>query len=135
GFRWTPIDFDRYVRHGGNPIYTGFGRSPLQSFYFGVGVRLMVPDLKRVIPYVSGAFDLNFWNFREVAPVCGLWFCTVANIYYFSPGFTGRLGLAIKIVERFYIDVNVGLGMTFKGQFWNHNENWIEPMVAFMFRR
>ena len=56
-------------------------------------------------------------------------------MYRFSPGFTGRLGAAIEIGAMTYVDLGVGLSMSFPGDFWDRNEKWIEPYIGFMHRR
>ncbi|MBW2225566.1 MAG: hypothetical protein JRF54_15510 [Deltaproteobacteria bacterium] len=58
GLQWTPIDLD------GLPGLSG--RHPLTRIYLSLPeVRFQVPDLKVVLPYITGSFDMNFWNFAE----------------------------------------------------------------------
>ena len=62
GLQWNPIDLNGF--NAGGTILSG--RKPLTRIYLSVPeVRFQVPDLKVVLPYISFAFDMNFWNFAE----------------------------------------------------------------------
>jgi hypothetical protein len=131
GFQWTPIDFNR----GGVPGLTG--RAPLTRIYLSLPeVRFQIPDLKLVLPYVSGSFDMNFWNFQEEALGCGYWYCSTYRVYRFTPGFTGKAGVAFNIKESgVHIDVGFQYSFTGKGNFFEESGWWLSPYVGVLVRR
>ncbi len=137
GFRFIPIDFDRAAdaRH---PEYEGQGRDPLKNPYFGLGMRAQVPNRSRLMPYLSGSFDFNFWHFREESVACGgyyYWWCADYDVYEFTPGFTGRAGLAIYLGQCLYADLGAGVSMSFEGNFFDENQTWVEPFGGLSCRR
>jgi hypothetical protein len=137
GWRWVPVDFDRAAKHG-HPEYEGGGRDPLSNPYFGFGVRGQIPNRTRLMPYASASFDFNFWHFRETDIVCGgyyYWWCNDYNVYEFTPGFSGRLGLAVYLGQGLYVDLGMGLSMSFQGEFFSKNQTWIEPFLGLAYRR
>lgn len=129
GLQWTPIDLD------GVPGESG--RQPLSRIYLSLpDVRFQIPDLKVVLPYISGSFDINFWNFRETAVGCGYWYCSVYSVYRFTPGFTGKAGLGFNISESdVYIDVGFQYSFTGKGNFFAGSGWWLAPYVGVLVRR
>jgi hypothetical protein len=136
GFRAVPLDFDRYAKHG-HPAYTGEGRDPLKNPYFGFGVKGQFPNRTRLLPYASVSFDFNFWNFRETEVSCGgyyYWWCDDYNVYRFTPGFTGTLGGAIYVARGFYVDLGLAVAMSFKGDFFDKSQWWLEPQVGVLHR-
>lgn len=137
GFRWVPVDFDR-AANAGETQYAGYGREPLKNFFFGPGIRFQIPNLNKVLPYVSGAFDFNFFNFRETAVACGgiyYWWCTAYNVWKFAPGFSGRVGVAVQVKSGVYVDLGAQLSMSFQGNFFPSNVSWVEPFVGITGRR
>jgi hypothetical protein len=137
GWRWIPVDFDRYAEKG-HSQYEGEGRDPLKNPYFGLGVRGQIPNRSRVMPYASVAFDFNFWNFQETDIVCGgfyYWWCADYEVYRFTPGFSGRLGLAVHIAQGLYVDLGMGASMSFEGDFFESNQAWVEPYAGVLMRR
>jgi hypothetical protein len=95
GLQWNPIDLNGVV--AGNPPISLSGRSPLTRIYLSLPeVRFQVPDLKVVLPYITGSFDMNFWNFRETQVGCGYWYCSQYSVYRFTPGFTGKAGVGFS---------------------------------------
>lgn len=137
GWRFVPIDFDRAAKHG-HPEYSGQGRDPMTNPYFGVGIRGQIPNRTRLLPYASVSFDFNWWHFRETDVACGgyyYWWCADYNVYHFTPGFTGRLGLAVHIKQGFYVDFGANLAMSFKGDFFEDSQTWVEPFAGVLFRR
>lgn len=133
GLQWNPIDLDGTVV-GGVALS---GRSPLTRIYFSVPeVRFQVPDLKVVLPYISGSFDMNFWNFAETTIGCGSWYCSRYSVYRFTPGFTGRAGAAFNINESgVHIDVGFQYSFTGKGNFFESSGWWLQPYVGILVRR
>jgi hypothetical protein len=130
GFRWIPIDFDKASSQAN---YDGSGRSPLKNGYFGLGVRFQVPNRSRVLPYLSGSFDFNFWNFHEEEVVCTgyyYWWCTESDKYRFTPGFSGRAGVAVRASGSFFVDLGLGASMSFQGDFFDKNQVWLEPFIG-----
>jgi hypothetical protein len=124
GLMWNPIE-----------LPDGF-REPLNRFYFSLPeVRFQVPDLKVVLPYISGSFDINFWNFTETGFGCGYWYCAEFAVYRFTPGFTGRGGLGFNIKESgVYIDVGFQYSFTGKGDFFDQSGWWLAPYAGVLVR-
>jgi len=134
GLMWNPIDFGSGTILDDGSIVSG--RNPLSRFYFSLPeIRFQVPGLKLVLPYISGAFDINFWNFRETATGCGYWYCAQYSVYRFTPGFTGKGGLAFNIKESgVHIDVGLQYSFTGKGDFFDDSGWWLAPYVAVLVR-
>ena len=139
GLQWNPIDLNGVVIPGapGQPDTVLSGRSPLTRIYLSAPeVRFQVPNLKVVLPYLSGAFDMNFWNFRETSVGCGYWYCSRYSVYRFTPGFTGRAGVAMNIKESgVHIDVGFQYSFTGKGNFFAQSRWWLAPYVGVLVRR
>ncbi|MGD8317401.1 MAG: hypothetical protein PVH21_17615 [Myxococcales bacterium] len=134
GLQWNPIDFGRGTTIGGI-VYSG--RSPLNRFYFSLPqVRFQIPNLKLVLPYISGSFDMNFWNFRETTTGCGYWYCAQYAVYRFTPGFTGRAGLGFNIKDSgVYIDAGFQYSFTGKGDFFEQSGWWLAPYAGVLVRK
>lgn len=131
GLQWNPID----LNSGAVPGVSG--RSPLTRIYLSLPeVRFQIPDLKVVLPYISGSFDMNFWNFQETAVGCGYWYCSAYSVYRFTPGFTGKAGLGFNIKESgVYIDAGFQYSFTGKGNFFEESGWWLAPYVGVLVRR
>ncbi len=135
GLQWNPIDFGSgFTPPGGGPVLTG--RSPLTRIYLSLPeVRFQIPDLKVALPYITGSFDMNFWNFRETAVGCGYWYCSTYAVYRFTPGFTGRAGVGFNINETgVHIDVGFQYSFTGKGNFFEDTYWWLSPYVGVLVR-
>jgi hypothetical protein len=133
GLQWTPINLDNAPPVNG---VTFSGRHPLTRIYLTLPeVRFQVPDLKVVLPYISGAFDMNFWNFAEQAIGCGYWYCSAYNVYRFTPGFTGKAGLGFEVKNGVYIDTGFQFSFTGKGNFFEDSGWWLAPYVGVLVRR
>lgn len=129
GLQWNPIDLNNL---------TGFsGRRPLSRIYLSLPeVRFQVPDLKVALPYISFAFDMNFWNFAETGIACGYWYCSQVSVYRFTPGFTGKAGVGFEVKDSgVYIDVGFKYSFTGKGNFFEQTGWWLEPYVGVLVRR
>ena len=132
GIGWNPIDLNG-LNIGG--VSLG-GRSPLTRIFLSIPeVRFQVPDLKVVLPYLSGSFDMNFWNFRETQVSCGWYYCANTSVYRFTPGFTGRGGVAFEIKRGIYIDAGLRYSFTGKGNFFQQSHWWLAPYVGVLVRR
>lgn len=132
GLQWMPIDLNG-VNVGGTILS---GRSPLTRIYLSAPeVRFQVPDLKVVLPYITGSFDMNFWNFRETSVGCGYWYCSQYSVYRFTPGFTGKAGLGFEVKSGIYIDVGFQYSFTGKGNFFQSSQWWLAPYVGVLVRR
>jgi hypothetical protein len=133
GLMWNPIELDGVVVNG----VVLSGRSPLNRFYFSLPeVRFQIPDLKLVLPYITGSFDMNFWNFQETQVACGWWYCSPVSVYRFTPGFTGKAGLGFNIKESgVYIDVGFQYSFTGKGDFFAESGWWLAPYGGVLVRR
>ena len=136
GFRWFPVDFDRAADNG-HTEYNGYGRDPLRNPHFGFGVKAQLPNRSRVMPYISTAFDFNFWHMYQTQTVCTgywYWWCGNYDVYEFSPGFSGKVGSAVHIAGGFYVDIGLDISMSFEGKFFDRNEWWMEPFVGVLHR-
>jgi hypothetical protein len=138
GLQWNPIDLNN-VNVGGVVLS---GRSPLTRIFLSLPeVRFQIPDLKVVLPYISASFDMNFWNFRETSVGCGYWYCSTYAVYRFTPGFTGRAGVAFNIKESgVHIDVGFQYSFTGRGNFFVDAADriagwWLTPYVGVLVRR
>jgi len=135
GLQWTPIDLNG-VQIPGTPPVNLSGRSPLTRIYLSIPeFRFQVPDLKVVLPYISGSFDMNFWNFRETQVGCGYWYCSQYSVYRFTPGFTGKAGLGFEVKGGVYIDAGFQYSFTGKGNFFAQSRWWLSPYVGVIVRR
>ena len=70
--------------------------------------------------------------------VCGgyyYWWCADYDVYRFTPGFTGRAGLAIYLLQGAYVELGMAAAMSFEGDFFVENQSWIEPFVGLLYRR
>ncbi len=132
GLQWTPIDLDGQVV-GGVALS---GRAPLTRIYLSApDIRFQVPNLPVVLPYISGAFDMNFWNFRETSVGCGYWYCSTYSVYRFTPGFTGKAGIAFDVKKSgVHIDVAFQYSFTGKGNFFLDSGWWLAPVIGVLVR-
>jgi hypothetical protein len=129
GASWNPIDL------GEVPGGEGLGKSPLTRLYITPEIRLQVPKAKAVLPYLSGAFDANWWKHREVESFsCNRWYCSTRARFQFAPGFTGKVGMGIKVGERIYLDVGMKYSFTGAGNFFDATQWWLTPFLGFMYR-
>ncbi|MFW2389787.1 MAG: hypothetical protein ACN4G0_15720 [Polyangiales bacterium] len=129
GLQWNPIDL--------NSVPGVSGRNPLTRIYLSIPeVRFQVPDLKVVLPYLSFAFDMNFWNFAETSVGCGYWYCSQYSVYRFTPGFTGKAGTAFNINESgVHIDLGFQYTFTGKGNFFEQSGWFLAPYIGVLVRR
>ncbi len=129
GASWNAIDVGQVP--GGEEL----GRSPLSRLYVGPEIRFQVPKAKAVLPYLSGAFDANWWKYRDVQGVsCNFWYCASRARFTFAPGFTAKIGIGIKTGERVYIDVGMKYSFTGAGNFFDSTQRWLTPFVGIMYR-
>lgn len=130
GLGWTPIDLEQA------PDGAGLGRSPATRIYLTTEVRLQVPKAKSVLPYLSGAFDANWWRHQDVnvSTSCNVWYCTTRARFEFAPGFTGKVGMGIKTGERVYLDVGMKFSLSGAGNFFDSTQWWLTPFVGVIYR-
>lgn len=129
GLHWTLIDTDNVEEF----IRTD-GIQPLIRIHFSPGIRLQVPTIDRVLPYVTGVFDANLWQFEAFGNECVWYYCRDNSRAQFAPGFTGKVGLGIRLKGRIYLDVGMKYSMSGKGNFFNQQEWWLEPFIGFIYR-
>jgi hypothetical protein len=130
GLQWNPIDLNNV------PTVVNGGRHPLTRIYLSLPeVRFQVPDLKVALPYITGSFDMNFWNFAETQVGCGYWYCSQYSVYRFTPGFTGKAGLGFHVKGGVYIDAGFQYSFTGKGNFFAQSGWWLAPYVGVLIRR
>ncbi len=127
GFGWTPID----LKKSGDPELENQEQEPLHRLHFSPELRLQIPG-KTLLPYLSSAFDVNWWNFsRRGEPGCSWDFCDRSR---FTPGYTGRAGLGIHIVKAAYIDLGLAWTFTAKGDFFERRFWILSPFAGLLFR-
>ena len=128
GLQWHPIDL--------NNVPGLSGRAPLTRIYLSAPeFRFQVPDLGLLLPYISGSFDMNFWNFQETAVGCGYWYCSTYSVYRFTPGYTGKAGLGFNINDSgVHIDVAFQYSFTGKGNFFEESGWWLAPVIGVLVR-
>jgi opacity protein-like surface antigen len=131
GVMFTPVDLKNYVDENGN----SGSQSPLTRLYFFPEIRFQLPNDSLVLPYLTGAFDVNWWNFRETGLRCGFWICSTSSVYRFTPGFTGKVGLAFEIKRGVKFDLGMKYSLTGKGDFFAQSRWWLTPYVGVLVRR
>ena len=64
------------------------------------------------------------------------WYCSTVSVYRFTPGFTGKAGLAFNIKESgVHIDVAFQYSFTGKGNFFAQSGWWLAPVFGVLVRR
>jgi hypothetical protein len=129
GLQWTAIDTDEIPG-----VFDPSGTEPLIRWHLSPGVRLQVPTLDAVLPYVTGAFDANLWSFAALATGCGWYYCRDDGRAKFAPGFTGKAGLGILLKGSMYLDVGFQYSLSGKGSFFERTQWWVEPFIGFIYR-
>ena len=129
GLHWTVIDTSRIPE-----ILATSGREPLIRLHFSPGVRLQVPTIESVLPYVTGAFDANIWSFEALGEGCGWYYCRQDSRGKFAPGFTGKAGIGIHLKGSVYLDVGLQYSLSGKGNFFERVQWWVEPFIGFIYR-
>jgi hypothetical protein len=112
----------------------GLGNQPLIRWHFSPGIRLQVPTIDAVLPYVTGRFDANLWQLEALGTDCGWYYCRGEGRFQFAPGFTGKAGLGIRLKGPWFLDVGMKYSLSGKGQFFERTQWWLEPFIGFLFR-
>ncbi len=129
GLQWTMIDTDAVPT-----LVRTIGLQPLIRMHFSPGVRFQVPTIDAVLPYITGVFDANIWQFEAFGDECATFYCREESRGRFAPGFTGKVGLGIHLKNAIYLDVGMKYSLSGPGQFFNDTEWWVEPFVGFIYR-
>lgn len=131
GVSWNPINFNEIptVPPGVSP-----GRDPLTRLYFAPEVRAQIPNRSPIMPYVAATFDANWWHLRETAVGCNVWYCTQVAVFRFTPGFTAKAGIAIRLRGGNHVDVGVKYSLSGPGDFFNQRQQWVTPYVGYLVR-
>jgi hypothetical protein len=129
GLHWTMINTDAVPE-----FVTPNGLQPLIRIHFSPGVRFQVPTIDAVLPYVTGAFDANMWQFEAFGDDCAFYYCREESRARFAPGFTGKVGLGIHLKNAIYLDVGMKYSLSGPGEFFDRTEWWLEPFVGFIYR-
>jgi hypothetical protein len=129
GLHWTIIDTDAVPE-----FVSPNGLQPLIRIHFSPGVRFQVPTIDAVLPYVTGAFDANMWQFEAFGDDCPFYYCREESRARFAPGFTGKVGLGIHLKNAVYLDVGMKYSLSGPGKFFNGTEWWLEPFIGFIYR-
>ncbi|MGB5811838.1 MAG: hypothetical protein WBG86_14970, partial [Polyangiales bacterium] len=128
GASWNAINLN--ALEGGDE----FGRSPLARLYISPEIRFQVPVAKAVLPYLSGAFDANWFRYRATDLACEFWYCFGRSRFSFTPGFTAKIGMGIRVAERIFVDVGTKLSMSGAGDFFDSTQWWVTPYVGVIYR-
>lgn len=128
GAMWTPIDLNQV------PGAINGGRSPVTRLYFSPEVRVQVPNKSPILPYLAATFDVNWWRFKETGVQCNFWYCAQVKVFRFTPGFTGKLGIAFRAGSGVYIDVGIKYSLSGAGDFFLEKQQWLTPYVGFLMR-
>ena len=129
GLQWQIIDTDAV------PEFTRpLGRQPLIRIHFSPGVRIQVPTLDAVLPYITGAFDANMWQFEAFGDECPFYYCRNEGRARFAPGFTGKVGMGIHLKGAVFLDVGMKYSLSGPGKFFDQTEWWLEPFIGFIYR-
>jgi hypothetical protein len=108
--------------------------SPLTRVFLSVPeIRFQVTDLRVVLPYISGSFDVNFWSLRVTGTPCGAFYCVDVG-GRFTPGFTGRGGLAFEVASGIHVDLGLRYSFSGKGNSFEQSRWWLAPYVGVLFR-
>lgn len=129
GFQWTPLRTNNIPG-----VLEPQGRQPLVRLHFSPGVRIQIPTIDAVLPYISGAFDAAFWKFEALAAGCGWYYCRDDADAKFAPGFTGKAGLGIHLRGSIYLDVGFQYSFSGTGNFFERRQWWMSPFVGFIYR-
>jgi hypothetical protein len=129
GLHWTLIQTDNVEEF----IRTD-GIQPLIRIHFSPGIRLQVPTIDAVLPYITGVFDANLWQFEAYGNECPWYYCRDESRAQFAPGFTGKVGLGIHLKGHMYLDVGMKYSMSGQGNFFDRQQWWLEPFVGFIYR-
>lgn len=130
GLMWNTIKTDNIPEVMGD----GLGNQPLIRWHFSPGIRLQVPTIDAVLPYVTGRFDANLWQLEVLGTDCGWYYCRGEGRFQFAPGFTGKAGLGIRLKGPWFLDVGMKYSLSGKGQFFERTQWWLEPFIGFLFR-
>ena len=131
GAMWTPIDLNKVPDQ---LVGTNGGRSPVTRLYFAPEVRVQVPNKSPILPYLGVTFDINWWRFRETGVVCNYWYCTQVKVFRFTPGFTGKFGIAFRVNQGAYIDLGIKYSLSGAGKFFSRREQWVTPYLGILIR-
>jgi hypothetical protein len=129
GFQWTRID--TYNIPG---IFDRPGNEPLVRLFFSPEIRFQVPTIDAVLPYITGSFDANIWNFAALGSGCAWYYCRNDGRGKFAPGFSGKAGLGIRLKGAMFLDVGFQYSMSGKGQFFERTQRWLSPFIGFFYR-
>ena len=131
GLMFTPIDLQGFVDDFGNQG----GRRPATRFYLFPEIRFQFPNQSLVLPYFTGAFDVNFWSLHSTDLVCDEFYCDGRKLFRFTPGFTGQVGLAFHLKRGIHVDVGMKYSFSGKGAFFDSSQWWLTPYVGVLARR
>lgn len=129
GASWNPINLNAVEG------VEAFGQSPLARLYVSPELRFQVPKAKGVLPYLSGAFDANWFRHKAGQDFgCGIWYCVPRSRFQFTPGFTGKVGMGIKVGQQVYVDIGMKYSLSAAGNFFQSPEWWLTPFVGVLYR-
>lgn len=111
--------------------YDGRSDASLSAFWFTMGARFQWLNPSFFTPFFSGAIDMNWWHISgDNSATCDYYYCYVEDNYRFAPGFSGRLGAAIQVHQRFALELGLRLAMTFEGSLFEEPESWLSPFMG-----
>ena len=129
GLQWQIINTDAVEEF----IRTN-GLQPLIRIHFSPGVRFQIPTIDAVLPYITGVFDANLWQFESFGNECPFYYCRDEGRARFAPGFTGKVGIGIHLKKAVFLDVGMKYSLSGPGNFFNRTEWWLEPFIGFIYR-
>ena len=129
GLMWTPIQTNNIPE-----VVQPAGLEPLVRLHFSPGIRVQVPTIDPVLPYITGSFDANFWKFGAFASACGWYYCRSDSDAKFAPGFTGKAGLGIYLKGSMYLDVGFQYTFSGRGNFFEQAQWFLSPFIGFIYR-
>jgi len=109
------------------------GEDTLDAMMLSFGARLRMNNSSSVTPFISGAFDMNFWHFTGSDELVCRNYCEVREDYGFSPGVSGVAGLALSLSPRVSFDVGLRVAATFAAGILDEAELWLTPQVGLGF--
>lgn len=130
GLHWTLINTDNVPE-----LRRPLGIQPLIRLHASPGVRFQVPlwdDI--VLPYISGVFDANWWQFEALGADCLTYYCRDDSRAQWAPGFSGKVGTAIHLKKSIYLDVGFEYSLSGPGNFFDRTEWWVQPYIGFIYR-
>ena len=56
------------------------------------------------------------------------------KVFRFTPGFTGKFGIAFRVSQGTYIDLGIKYSLSGAGDFFLRREQWVTPYLGILIR-